>query len=486
MSRESTEDRPAIRAHATRSRSASLAAPSPPAGRSVRPVTDVFAAPARETMFSLARTLPASESESDEEDTRSGTTSDEGEPLLTAHLAAPVRDSLLAHARQQEARAQDEPQEQAEQQQQREEEEEQQAEAPQQQQEAPQQQQEEEPAASAQAQQELEVQAPPAASQTAVATVASKARENVLRAKLGASARDTGSVTVEAGPLGPGEEAFAWGRYGGWEWERLEREWSLHWTAWGDVPGPRPDELETRSAMARWPRNGIKRARVEEEKGQGTAKASTAPSETKAESAAKAESEKAEKDNPDEPERPELNLEADIDYETLPVLPLLPSEAPSLQQTKLYKNYMKLRYETQRRNPEMELPKVVSGWYRDGKPASLDPEVQRNSQDASSKLQAAQAQLMAAKEGRLPVVKVTHRMSMNVSEAGSAPASPSMGGGSRRGSTSLSRRSETDGEEPKARKRFGTVKGGKRGSKSFGKKKDADRSSETLPDEMML
>ena len=42
---------------------------------------------------------------------------------------------------------------------------------------------------------------------------------------------------------------------------------------------------------------------------------------------------------------PELDLDAEVDYATLPVLPELPLEAPSLQQTRQYKNYMRLRYE---------------------------------------------------------------------------------------------------------------------------------------------
>src|SRR5690606_13041114 len=139
-----------------------------------------------------------------EEDTRSGTTSEEeGEPLLTAHLAGPARDSLLAHARRQEQAQQT--QEQA----------------------VP----KEEQAASKQEQKREEPsqwqEAPPAASQVPA--------EDVQRVEAGGRARDTGAVAVEGGPLGPGEEAFAWGRYGGWQWERLEREWTLHWTAWGDV-----------------------------------------------------------------------------------------------------------------------------------------------------------------------------------------------------------------------------------------------------------
>lgn len=110
--------------------------------------------------------------------------------------------------------------------------------------------------------------------------------------------------------------------------------------------------------------------------------------------------------------KPILNLEDDVDYSKLEVLPDLPEWAPSLQQTKLYKNYMRLRYEWQSRNPALELPKVQHAWYKDGKPCFDDPEVRQAEESGSAKMQAAMDQLKAAKEGRLPVVKVTHRMSL--------------------------------------------------------------------------
>jgi hypothetical protein len=54
-------------------------------------------------------------------------------------------------------------------------------------------------------------------------------------------------------------------------------------------------------------------------------------------------------------EESRLDLSSDFDFSTMDELPALPAEMPQMN-TKEYKNYMKLKYEMTRRNPELVAP----------------------------------------------------------------------------------------------------------------------------------
>lgn len=274
------------------------------------------------------------------------------------------------------------------------------------------------------------------------------------------------AVLQEAG----GEELpFDWNRYSGWTLADVAAEFALHVERWGAVPAAAAALPDWTAAQAAWPRGGLPRAKkpepakepakaAEPVKAAEPAKTEPKPPAPIAASASKpddkasataAAAAASAQPRPAVPVPalvvapsasvlppvgavpsalvPELDLNADVDYAALPVLPELPAEAPSIQQAKQYKNYMRLRYEWQRRNPDRELPKPVSGWYKDGKPSSSDPAVREATDKASEKLRAAMEQLKgalfllsflcfcahlfllcaAAKEGSLPVVKVS-------------------------------------------------------------------------------
>ncbi len=268
------------------------------------------------------------------------------------------------------------------------------------------------------------------------------------------------SHAVREAVLADVELAFDWKRFEMWTAEQVAAEFSLHVERWGVVPQEALPEWA--AAVAMWPLGPVPRK----------PKAKTVVEAAEPAIVAPPSSVLPPVGSVPEVLVPELDLDSDIDFATLAVLPELPAEAPSLQQTKQYKNYMKLRYEWQKRHPERDLPKVISGWYKGGKPSSDDPVVRENTTKASEKLKAAKEQLKAAKEGALPVVKVTHRMSMTSI------------GDKRKDKDSLSRASDSaaNAEPDKKDRRFSGTKSGKRLSmQSIGKKKGGD-----LPDELLL
>ncbi len=192
------------------------------------------------------------------------------------------------------------------------------------------------------------------------------------------------AVLAEAGD-------FDWHRYDTWSVEDVAAELSLHVERWGEVPdAPLPDWTTT---SASWPLGPLPRKALSAEAARSapqpaqkkpavavaekpkvvepavaaqpvtTAAPAPAPAPAVAVVPAAVNAPEASALPPvgamPEVLVPELDLDSDIDYATLAVLPEIPAEAPSLQQTKQYKNYMRLRYEWQRRFPDRDLPKVV-------------------------------------------------------------------------------------------------------------------------------
>jgi hypothetical protein len=280
------------------------------------------------------------------------------------------------------------------------------------------------------------------------------------------------SDAVREAVLADVEHAFEWSRFDTWSVQHVAAEFALHVERWGSVPTAAMPSWT--AAVATWELSPLPRKPKAKEAAEVKNKDVGEPREAVEEAAVATAAPPASVLPPvgivPDVLVPALDLDSDVDFATLAVLPELPTEAPSLQQTKQYKNYMKLRYEWQRRHPERDLPKVVSGWYKGGKPSSDDPLVRENTTKASEKLKAAKEQLKAAKEGALPVVKVTHRMSMTSI------------GDKRKDKDSLSRASDSAEPEKKDRLFSGTKSGKRLSMQSIGKKKGAAE----LPDEVHL